>query len=71
MKFLVYVFFIILFVIIGEKIISLAINGQLFKEGSFKQAYREAGKQLWLGMRLFVILWLGYLIFTWFIQHKN
>jgi len=58
-------------VIVGEKVISLAIKGQLFKENAFKQAFREAGKQLWLGMRLFVILWLGYLIITWFIQHKN
>lgn len=71
MKFFAYLFFIFLFAVIAEKAISLAIKGQLFREGAFRAAFHEAGKQLWLGMRLFVILWLGYLIITWIIRHNN
>ena len=71
MRFFVFIFFAVLLVIVGEKALSLAIKGELFKPGAFKESFREIGKTLWLGMRLFVIVWILYLIVAWFMSKQN
>ncbi|MFZ5515266.1 MAG: hypothetical protein ACOY90_01425 [Candidatus Zhuqueibacterota bacterium] len=70
MKFLTYLLLFFFLFVIGDRALSLAIKGQLFKPGAFKGILKDIGQQLWLGMRLFVILWLGYLIISWFIRNK-
>ncbi len=48
-----------------SKFFQLLISGKLFEEGAVKESFRESGKTLWLGMRLFVVLWFAYLIIVW------
>ncbi len=63
--------FIILVAVFASKAFSLLIRGELFEEGAFKKSMRESGKTLWLGMKLFVILWLLYLIFIWWVRNRG
>lgn len=58
--------FLLLILFLASKMISLLIRGKLFEEGAFKRELRESGKTLWLGMRLFVVLWLIYLLIIYF-----
>ncbi len=55
---------------LASKMISLLIRGKLFEEGAFKRELRESGKTLWLGMRLFVVLWLIYLLIIYFARQS-
>jgi len=70
MKFLMYILLFFFLIVIGDRALSLAMKGQLFKPGAFKGIFKDIGGQLWLGMRLFVILWLSYLIITWILRNK-
>ena len=63
--------FIILVAVVASKAFSLLISGELFEEGAFKKSMHESGKTLWLGMKLFVILWLLYLIFIWWVRSRG
>ena len=65
--FLLFILFAI-FAFVASRIIPLVLNGKIFEEGAFKEAFREGGQTLWLGMRLFVILWLCYLVLMWLVR---
>ncbi len=71
MRFFVIIIFAVIFVVLGERAISLAIKGELFQPGAFKKSFREIGKTLWLAMRLFIICWILYLIVMWFMSKQN
>jgi len=62
--------FLLLIFFLASKMISLLIRGKLFEEGAFKKELRESGKTLWLGMRLFVVLWLIYLLIIYFARQS-
>jgi hypothetical protein len=70
MRFFFYILFFGLIAFIASKFLQLLISGKLFDEGAIKESFRESGKTLWLGMRLFVILWLLYLIFIWIVRQS-
>jgi ribose/xylose/arabinose/galactoside ABC-type transport system permease subunit len=70
MKLFFYFLFIIALFVIVEKIFVAATKGDLFKPGGLKKHFRSLGKDLWLGARLFVILWFLYLIFIWLVRNK-
>ena len=64
-------FYILLFATIAfliSKFVQLVLSGKLLEEGAVKESFRESGKTLWLGMRLFVVIWFGYLIFMWLVK---
>jgi len=69
MRFYFLIIFAIFLVFIGSKMIKLLVQGKLFDEGAFKAELRESGKTIWLGMRLFVILWLLYLLMLYFMRN--
>jgi len=67
-----YFFYVLIFVTIAffaSKFVQLFISGKLFEEGAVKESLRESGKTLWLGMRLFVVIWVIYLVFVWVVRN--
>ena len=68
------VFFGLLFLIIvfafASKAMSLLLKGELFEEGAFKKSLHESGKNLWWGMKMFVVIWLLHLIFIYFVRNR-
>jgi ribose/xylose/arabinose/galactoside ABC-type transport system permease subunit len=66
--FLLFILFAIL-AFVASRIIPLIFNGKIFEDGAFKEAFREGGETLWLGMRLFVIIWICYLLLMWLVKH--
>ncbi|OGC10249.1 hypothetical protein A2V82_09880 [candidate division KSB1 bacterium RBG_16_48_16] len=63
MRVFFYLTFFILVVFFASRVLSLAVKGDLFKPGALKESFRDTGKNLWAGMKLFVIIWILYLIF--------
>lgn len=68
MRFFISVLFIGLLAFVVSRLLNLFISGKLFEEGAIKESFRESGATLWLGMRLFVIVWLLYLFFVWAVK---
>ena len=64
-----FLFLIIVFVFVS-KAFSLLLRGELFKEGAFKRSLQESGRNLWWGMKMFVVLWLLYLIFIYLVRNR-
>ena len=62
--------FFILFFAFASKAMGLLLKGELFKEGAFKKSLRESGQNLWWGMKMFVVIWLLYLIFIYFVRSR-
>lgn len=65
MRIFVSILFIATILFIASKFFQLFISGKLFEEGAIKESFRESGQTLWLGMRLFVVIWFAYLIIVW------
>jgi len=65
MRLFVSIFFIALILFLISKFFQLLISGKLFEEGAIKESFRESGQTLWLGMRLFIVIWFAYLIILW------
>ena len=68
-----YYFWIILLLIMAffaSRLISMILKGKLFEEGAFKKELKESGKTLWLGMRLFVVIWLLYLLLVQIVSNR-
>lgn len=63
------ILFIGLIAFVASKFFQLLISGKLFDEGAIKASFRESRETLWLGMRLFVIIWFIYLITVWAIKN--
>jgi len=65
-------FFLLLFIILlfafAQKILALLIKGKLFDAEARRASLAESGKTLWLGARMFVILWLLYLLLNWWVR---
>jgi len=70
MRYFFYIIFLVIVVFFASKIITLLFRGKLFEEGALKKEFKEGGKTLWLGMRLFVILWFIYLLVLHFVQKQ-
>lgn len=64
------ILFLVIVLICLERVVSLAIKGDLFKPGALQDSFRELGKTVWLGMRLFVIFWILYLALLYWVQHR-
>jgi len=71
MRFIFYLTFIGIVIWVLQKVFLLFIQGKLFEPGALKESFRESGKTLWLGMKLFVILWFLYLLFVWWVRTRN
>ena len=71
MKFFALIAIAVLIVLGSERFISLALKGQLSQPGTVKSVIKEMAKTLWLAMRIFVVLWILYLVIMWFVSHKN
>ncbi len=65
-----YLIFILLLVFFGSKILNLLMSGKLFEPGALKESFRETKKNIWWGMKTFVIVWLLYLIFIWWVRNR-
>ena len=61
---------IVLFIIV-QKFAALLIRGKLFDGEAMRASFRESGKTLWLGARVFVVLWLLYLLLNWWVRHQR
>jgi len=70
MRMFFYLLFFVLVFLFGSKIFKLLISGELFESGALKKSLRESGKTLWWGMKMFVIVWLLYLIFIWWVRNR-
>lgn len=57
--------------VLAERVFSLAAKGELFKPDALRDSFRQVGKTIWLGARLFVVIWIFYLIFLWWVRHRN
>ena len=71
MRFIFLMAIAVLIVLGSERFIALALKGQLSKPGTVKSVFKEMAKTLWLAMRLFVVIWIIYLIIMWWLGHKN
>ncbi len=69
MRIFVSLLFILLILFLASKFINLFLSGKLFEEGAIKESFRESGQTLWLGMRLFLVIWVAYLIIVWLAKH--
>lgn len=65
-----YLIVILSVVFFGSKILNLLLSGKLFEPGAFKESFSEIKKNLWWGMKTFVIVWLLYLIFIWWVRNR-
>ena len=65
MRVFISLFFVLLIIFLASKFFQLLISGKLFEEGAIKDSFRESGATLWLGMRLFVVIWIVYLLIVW------
>lgn len=70
MRYFFWILILLVMAFLASKIISLILKGKLFEEGAFKKELRESGKTLWIGMRLFVILWILYLLLLHLVSNK-
>lgn len=68
MRYFFLALFVALLIFIASRFLQLLFTGKLFEEGAIKESFRESGETLWLGMRLFVVIWILYLIFMWAIR---
>ena len=69
MRYFFLILFIALIVFVASRFLQLLISGKLFEEGAIKESFRESGQTLWLGMRLFLVIWIVYLVFMWLVQN--
>jgi hypothetical protein len=63
--------FVIVILVCLERVLSVALKGNLFKPNALRQAFHEVGKTAWLGMRLFVVFWILYLALLYYVQHHR
>ncbi|MBN1481378.1 hypothetical protein EH223_03300 [candidate division KSB1 bacterium] len=68
MRFYLFILVLGLVAFVLSRLFHLLIQGKLFEEGAIKESFRESGATLWLGMRLFVIIWLLYLSLVWLVK---
>ncbi|MBN1540684.1 hypothetical protein JW992_00965 [candidate division KSB1 bacterium] len=54
--------------IVAFKLFALAVDGKLFEPGALRSIWRAFKRDLWLGARLFVFLWLAYLVLTYLVR---
>jgi ribose/xylose/arabinose/galactoside ABC-type transport system permease subunit len=71
MRFLFYLLLAVTLFVVLERLVTSAARGELFKPGAFRSSFRQIGRDLWLGARLFVILWFVYLLVTWWVRHQG
>ena len=70
MRYFFWMLILLLMAFMVSRVISLILKGKLFKEGAFKKELKESGKTLWLGMRLFVVIWLLYLLLLHVVSNR-
>ena len=70
MRFVIYILFLFVLLYIAERAVSLLFKGELFKPGAFKSSFGALGKDIWLGARMFVVVWLLYLVFIWWVRSR-
>ena len=70
MRYFFWMLILLLMAFMVSRVISLILKGKLFEEGAFKKELKESGKTLWLGMRLFVVIWLLYLLLLHFVSNR-
>ena len=61
--FFFFMFMIVYFIL--SKVWGLFITGKLFQPGEIKKSFQETAHTIWQGMKMFVILWLSYLVIIW------
>ncbi len=71
MRFSFHLIFLVVILVCLERVASVTLKGELFKPGALRQAFRELGKTVLLGMRLFVVLWILYLLLLYWVQHHK
>lgn len=70
MRYFFWILILLLMAFMASRLISLILRGKLFEEGAFKKEIKESGKTLWLGMRLFVVIWLLYLLLLHIVSNR-
>jgi hypothetical protein len=70
MRFVVYLLLFVAVFVIIERLFGVIVRGDLFKPGSLKTSFRELGKDLWLGARLFLVIWFIYLLINWWVRTR-
>ena len=68
MRFWLGILGIVLLIVVGSRVMRLAMSGQLFEPGVLRESWRDFKRDLWLGARVFVILWIAYLILTYLMR---
>lgn len=54
-----------------HKALGLYFKGELFQPGAFKKSLHETGRTFWQGMKMFVILWILYLLLVYWLRNHN
>jgi len=70
MRYFFWIAIILFLVMFGDKLLSLVASGKIFDSEEVKKVFRHSGKNLWWGMKMFVILWFIYLIFIWWVRNR-
>ncbi len=70
MRIFFWIFLFLIVALFGSKIFTLLISGKFLEAEEWKKSFRDVGKNLWWGMKTFVVLWLLYLIFIWWVRHR-
>jgi hypothetical protein len=71
MKIYFYLINAVIIFIVFNFIFEIYKNGDLFNVKALKKSLNEAGRTLWLGMRLFVVFWFLYLLLNWWLRTKR
>ncbi|HPG39708.1 MAG TPA: hypothetical protein PLP19_13165 [bacterium] len=70
MRYFFWIALILFLVMFGDKLLGLVASGKIFDSEEVKKVFRQGGKNLWWGMKMFVILWFIYLIFIWWVRNR-
>ncbi|MBN2001285.1 hypothetical protein JW935_27320 [candidate division KSB1 bacterium] len=71
MRFFFYIIFGVLLFVFLERILVLIKTGEIFKENALRDSFRKSGQTLWQGMKMFVVVWLLYLLLNWWMQSRH
>ena len=71
MRFFFYVLLFGALFIVLQRFFGLLLQGKIFDAKAIRDSFSQLGKDVWLGARLFVILWFCYLIFIWLVRHNG
>jgi len=71
MKMLFYLFVAVILYVLFDTVVELLKKGELFNEGAIRKSLQESGRTVWLGMKIFIVLWFFYLLLNLWLRSQR